>query len=88
MRQFKNTRGKAGAEERYAYSATRNELEAIISVINHKIEEEHNLFRQDIIQEWVYVATFFSDPFIVARMCKLRQMILNEYNNNIVIEYE
>ena len=88
MRQFKNTRGKAGVEERYAYSATHNELEAIISVINHKIEEAYYLFRQDILQEWVYVATFFSDPSIIARIRKLRQVILNVYNNNIVTEYE
>ena len=43
--------GKAGGEERYAYSATHNELEVIISVINLKIEEEYSLFRQDILQE-------------------------------------
>jgi hypothetical protein len=80
--------GKAGGEERYAYSATHNELEAIISVINLKIEEEYSLFRQDILQEWVYIATFFADPSIIARIRKLRQVILNEYNNNNVTEYE
>jgi hypothetical protein len=80
--------GKAGGKERYAYSAIYNELEAIISVINHKIEEEYYLFRQDILQEWVFIATFFADPSIIARMRKLRQMILNVYNNNIVTEYE
>ena len=56
--------GKAGGKERYAYSATHNELEAIISVINLKIEEEYSLFRQDILQEWVYIATFFADPLL------------------------
>ena len=76
--------GKAGGKERYAYSAIHNELEAIISVINLKIEEEYSLFRQDILQEWVYIATFFADPSIIAQMRKLRQMILNVYNNNIV----
>ena len=35
--------GKASGEERYAYSATHNELEVIISVINLKIEEEYSL---------------------------------------------
>jgi hypothetical protein len=78
--------GKAGGEERYAYSATHNELEAIISVINLKIEEEYSLFRQDILQEWVYIATFFADPSIIARIRKLRQVILNEYNNKILIK--
>ena len=79
--------GKAGGKERYAYSAIHNELEAIISVINHKIEEYY-LFRQDILQEWLFIATFFADPSIIARIRKLRQMILNVYNNNIVTEYE
>jgi hypothetical protein len=46
--------GKAGGEERYTYSASHNELEAIISVINLKIEEEYSLSRQDILQGWVY----------------------------------
>jgi hypothetical protein len=46
--------GKAGGEERYTYSASYNELEAIISVINLKIEEEYSLSRQDILQGWVY----------------------------------
>ena len=57
-------------------------------MINHKIEEEYYLFRQDILQEWVFIATFFADPSIIARMRKLRQVIFNEYNNNIVTEYE
>jgi hypothetical protein len=55
-------------------------------VINLKIEEEYSLFRQDILQEWVYIATFFADPSIIAQMRKLRQMILNEYNNKILIK--
>jgi hypothetical protein len=35
-----------------------------------------------------YIATFFADPSIIARMRKLRQVILNQYNNNNVTEYE
>jgi hypothetical protein len=49
--------GDSTSNETFAYSATQNELENTISLIDNKINEKYYLFRQDILKEWVYVTT-------------------------------
>lgn len=85
---IKERKGDTNPEEQYGYSATHNELEGIISLINDKIEEKYYLFRQDILKEWVYVSTFFAHASIKDRLPRLRKMIISEYNNNIIPEYQ
>jgi hypothetical protein len=80
--------GKPIDKERFAYSATKNEMEHIISQINQIIGEKYYLFKQDILKEWVYITTFYSDATVIDRMPKLRQMIIKEYNTRIIQEYE
>jgi hypothetical protein len=80
--------GDSTSNEIFAYSATQNELENTISLIDNKINEKYYLFRQDILKEWVYVTTSPSQSSTKERLPKLRQMIINEYNNNIIPEYQ
>ena len=55
---IKELKGDTNGEEVYAYSATKNELEHVISLINDKIKDRYYLFKQDILKQWVYINTF------------------------------
>ncbi len=39
-------------------------------------------------REWVYITVYFADLSVIDKVPNLRQMVVNEYNNNIVPEYE
>jgi hypothetical protein len=85
---IKEHKGDSSSEEINAYSATKNELEGVISSITDKIKDRYYLFKQDILKEWVYVNTFFAHPTTKDRLPKLRQMIITEYNGHIIPEYQ
>ena len=48
---IKERKGDTSGGEVYAYSATKNELEDVISLINDKIKDRYYLFKQDILKE-------------------------------------
>lgn len=72
----------------FAFSVTDNELQNIIVAINEIIKDKYYLFRQDILKEWVYITVYFADPSVIDKVPNLRQMVVDEYNNNVVPEYE
>jgi hypothetical protein len=80
--------GRRTTSEGFATNVTDDELKEIISIINDRIEENYYLFRQDILKEWTYITIYYADESAKARMPKLRQMVKDEYNNNIKPEYE
>lgn len=75
-------------KEAFAFSVTDNELQNIIVAINEIIKDKYYLFRQDILKEWVYITVYFADPSVIDKVPNLRQMVVDEYNNNVVPEYE
>jgi hypothetical protein len=75
-------------EEVYSYSGSKDEFNEIVTDINDKIKDRYYLFRQKILKEWTYVNTSSTILDAALRLPELRKMIVTEYNDVIVPEYD
>lgn len=74
-------------EEIYVYSAN-EDINEIFRPIDEKVENKYYLLNQEIFEQYIYVKTLFAHPSTKEAVPKLRKMLVDEYNNSIVIEYE
>lgn len=73
-------------EERYVYPD--KDGKEIFDAITRKIEDSYSLFKQESLKEWINVSALFFHPRALESVPKLRKMLIDEYNNEIVPEYE
>jgi hypothetical protein len=72
--------------ERYVYPD--KDGKEIFDAITRKIEDSYSLFKQETLKEWVNVSALFFHPSALESVPKLRKMLIDEYNNEIIPEYE
>jgi hypothetical protein len=70
-----------------AYIFTKEELEETIKAIDTKLENRLYLIKYDILKEWVYVKTLVYEPSVVPHIKRLRELLVTEYNEIIVPNY-
>ena len=56
--------------------------------ITAKLENKYYLFKQETLGEWIEVSTLFFHPSALQSVPKLRTSLIEEYNNQIIQEYE
>jgi len=72
--------------ERYVYPD--KDGKQIFDAITRKIEDRYSLFKQDILKEWMNVSALFFHPSALETVPRLRKMLIDEYNDEIIPEYE
>lgn len=77
--------GITNPQEVYAYS--QGELDETIKTIDSAIQDKLYLLNYEILREWVYVKTLFSQPQVNPHIHRLRELLVNEYNNVILPSY-
>lgn len=74
-----------GDTEKYLQPKDRKE---VFERITSKMEDSYSLYGQEILREWVNVSTIFFDPSATESLTKMRTMLIKEYNDKILPEYE
>jgi hypothetical protein len=75
-------------KDKDAHIIFEKEREGIFESINHKIEEQYFLLKRDILREWTWVSTRFTDETSKEHMSKLRNLLETEYNDVIIPAYQ
>jgi hypothetical protein len=84
---IKKVNNEKSEVEIYGYSDKEN-INEIFRPIEEKLQNKYYLIKQEIFQQYIYVKTLFADESNREAAPKLRKMLVDEYNNSIVIEYE
>jgi hypothetical protein len=72
--------------ERYLYRE--KEGQQILENITKAMEKKYHLLSQEILSKWMEVYALFSHPIALESTPKLRKMLIDEYNNQIINEYQ
>lgn len=70
------------------YSIRSKEDRDLFEKITEKIQDKYSLFKQETLQEWINATALFHHPSALKSVPKVRDMLVNEYNNEIISEYE
>jgi hypothetical protein len=70
------------------FSASEKELNKIFEGVIAKIEDKYHLFKQEFLKEWMSLITLPYDKSSAEKTPILRKMLIEEYNENILPEYE
>ena len=66
----------------------KKDINEIFRPIDEKVENKYYLLNQEIFEQYIYVKTVFAHPSTKEAVPKLRKMLVDEYNNSIIVEYE
>ena len=72
-------------EEKYLQP---RDAEEVFKKITTKMEDSYSLYGQEILREWLNVSMIFFHPSATESLTKMRTMLINEYNDKILPDYE
>lgn len=82
---MKKLRGRNDPEPIYVF--TKEEFEGTLLAIDSKIKNKSHLISPEILKLWIYVKTMSYNPEVKSHVDKLRELLVKEYDDIIVPEY-
>ncbi len=85
---FEIKEGRKPEESEYEHFVASGSEKEMIREMEKKIEQGYHLFSQDIMKEWAYFSNLFFHPTSIPKIPALRRMLIQEYNDKIIPEYQ